>query len=50
MDLRKTLYSNIVLSGGSTMFAGFGDRLLADVRKEFLEIFCNFQVCSLKKS
>ncbi|KHN83745.1 Beta-centractin [Toxocara canis] len=33
MDLRKILYSNIVLSGGSTMFAGFGDRLLAEARK-----------------
>ncbi|CAI4228584.1 unnamed protein product [Auanema sp. JU1783] len=33
MDLRKTLYGNIVLSGGSTMFAGFGDRLLSEVRK-----------------
>uniref|UniRef100_A0A9J2Q1W2 Actin n=1 Tax=Ascaris lumbricoides TaxID=6252 RepID=A0A9J2Q1W2_ASCLU len=33
MDLRKILYSNIVLSGGSTMFAGFGDRLLAETRK-----------------
>ncbi|VDK73943.1 unnamed protein product [Anisakis simplex] len=31
MDLRKVLYSNIVLSGGSTMLAGFGDRLLAEV-------------------
>ncbi|KAH7703168.1 hypothetical protein AAVH_29661, partial [Aphelenchoides avenae] len=34
MDLRKTLYSNIVLSGGSTLFPGFGDRLLAEVRKQ----------------
>ena len=59
MDLRKTLYSNIVLSGGSTLYrgikallvaylecerklqllpfvfvsAGFGDRLLAEVKK-----------------
>uniref|UniRef100_A0A914DRA1 Actin n=1 Tax=Acrobeloides nanus TaxID=290746 RepID=A0A914DRA1_9BILA len=33
MDLRKTLYSNIVLSGGSTMFNGFGDRLLSEVKK-----------------
>uniref|UniRef100_A0A0N5ARY2 Actin-related protein n=1 Tax=Syphacia muris TaxID=451379 RepID=A0A0N5ARY2_9BILA len=33
MDLRKTLYSNIVLSGGSTMFQGFGDRLVTEVRK-----------------
>lgn len=33
IDLRKTLYSQIVLSGGSTFFAGFGDRLLNEVRK-----------------
>uniref|UniRef100_A0A0G4ICP1 Actin n=1 Tax=Chromera velia CCMP2878 TaxID=1169474 RepID=A0A0G4ICP1_9ALVE len=33
LDLRKTLYSQIVLSGGSTMFTGFGDRLLHEVRK-----------------
>ena len=33
LDLRKTLYGNIVLSGGSTSFRGFGDRLLIDVKK-----------------
>ncbi|CAD2084574.1 actin-related protein [Plasmodium vinckei] len=33
MDLRKTLYSHIVLSGGTTMFQGFGDRLLNEIRK-----------------
>lgn len=33
LDLRKTLYSQIVLSGGSTFFNGFGDRLLNEVRK-----------------
>lgn len=33
MDLRRTLYSNIVLSGGSTLFPGFGDRLLSEVKK-----------------
>jgi len=32
LDLRKTLYSNIVLSGGSTLFPGFGERLLNEVR------------------
>ncbi|CAK5052886.1 unnamed protein product [Meloidogyne enterolobii] len=30
VDLRKKLYENIVLSGGSTMFQGFGDRLLTE--------------------
>lgn len=33
MELRKTLYQNIVLSGGSTLFQGFGDRLLWEVKK-----------------
>jgi len=33
MDLRKLLYQNIVLSGGSTLFRGFGDRLLMELRK-----------------
>jgi centractin len=33
LDLRKVLFSQIVLSGGSTMFPGFGDRLLNEVRK-----------------
>lgn len=33
IDLRKMLYSNVVLSGGSTMFKGFGDRLLNEMRQ-----------------
>eukprot|EP00927_Polykrikos_kofoidii_P065660 TRINITY_DN61390_c0_g1_i1.p1 TRINITY_DN61390_c0_g1~~TRINITY_DN61390_c0_g1_i1.p1 ORF type:complete len:382 (-),score=56.21 TRINITY_DN61390_c0_g1_i1:173-1318(-) len=33
LDLRMALYSQIVLSGGSTMFQGFGDRLLDEIRK-----------------
>lgn len=33
MDLRKMLYQNIVLSGGSTLFRGFGDRLLGEIRR-----------------
>ena len=33
LDLRRTLFSQIVLAGGSTMFPGFGDRLLNEVRK-----------------
>merc|ERR1711918_76553 len=33
LDLRMKLFSSIVLSGGSTMFQGFGDRLLNEVRK-----------------
>jgi len=33
MDLRKNLFSNVVLSGGSTLCRGFGDRLLNEIRK-----------------
>ncbi|KAK6530780.1 Actin-like protein [Arthrobotrys megalospora] len=33
MDLRKALYGNIILSGGSTLTKGFGDRLLAEIRR-----------------
>ena len=33
LDLRKSLLSNIVLSGGTTMTKGFGDRLLSGFNK-----------------
>ncbi|KAG9204422.1 hypothetical protein B5807_11424 [Epicoccum nigrum] len=33
MDLRKALYGNIVLSGGSTLTKGFGNRLLSEVQR-----------------
>ncbi|KAJ3330239.1 hypothetical protein HDU76_006135 [Blyttiomyces sp. JEL0837] len=33
MDLRKSLFANIVLSGGTTILRGFGDRLLNEVKK-----------------
>ncbi len=33
MDLRKNLFGNIVLSGGSTLCKGFGDRLLHEVQR-----------------
>lgn len=33
IDLRKTLYSEINLAGGTTMMAGFPERLLNEVRK-----------------
>ena len=32
MDLRRILFSQIVLSGGTTLFPGFGDRLLSEVK------------------
>ena len=33
MDLRRDLYSNIVLSGGSTMFLGFKERLTREIKE-----------------
>ena len=33
LDLRRVLFSQMVLAGGSTMFQGFGERLLNEVRK-----------------
>lgn len=33
LDLRKQLYQNVVLSGGTTMTRGFGDRLLKEVKQ-----------------
>ncbi|KAF2093810.1 alpha-centractin [Rhizodiscina lignyota] len=33
MDLRKSLFGSIVLSGGSTLTKGFGDRLLYEVQR-----------------
>lgn len=33
LDLRKSLFANIVLSGGSTLTKGFGDRLLHEVQR-----------------
>jgi centractin len=32
LDLRKELFANIVLSGGSTLTNGFGDRLLQEIK------------------
>jgi len=31
VDIRKDLYSNVVLSGGCTMFAGIGERMAAEL-------------------
>jgi len=33
LDIRRSMYSDIILAGGSTMHDGFGDRLLVEVRK-----------------
>ena len=33
LELRKVLYSNIILSGGCTLLKGFGERILGEVKK-----------------
>ena len=33
VDLRKVLFGDIVLAGGSTMFRGYGDRLLKEIKQ-----------------
>lgn len=33
LDLRSSLYSNIVFSGGTTMLPGFGDRMLNELKQ-----------------
>jgi actin-related protein 2 len=37
MDVRRPLYSNIILSGGSTMFPGLPTRLENDLKELFIE-------------
>lgn len=33
LDVRKDLYNNIILSGGTTMFEGFGERLYKEIKE-----------------
>lgn len=33
LDIRRAMFSDIILAGGSTMFEGFGDRLLKEVSR-----------------
>ena len=33
LDVRKDLYANIILSGGTTMFTGFGERLYKEIKE-----------------
>ena len=34
MDLRRTLLTQVILAGGTTLFPGYGERLLHEVRRE----------------
>lgn len=38
MDMRRTLFGQVVLSGGSTLFPGFGDRLLNEVGRRTVAV------------
>lgn len=40
MDMRRTLFGQVVLSGGSTLFPGFGDRLLNEVGGGRVAVIC----------
>ena len=33
LDVRKDLYANVILSGGTTMFTGFGERLYKEIKE-----------------
>jgi len=33
LDVRKDLYANIILSGGTTMFPGLGERLYKEMKE-----------------
>jgi len=33
LDIRRAMFNDILLAGGSTLFEGFGERLLSEVRK-----------------
>jgi len=33
LDIRRSMFNDVLLAGGSTLFEGFGERLLSEVRK-----------------
>lgn len=37
MDVRKSLYGNILISGGTSMFPGYSTRLENDIRRIYTE-------------
>jgi len=49
IDLRKELYKHIVLSGGSTMFAGLSSRLEREIKQLYLERVLKGNTDSLSK-
>lgn len=49
IDTRRKLYSNIALSGGSTLFKGFNDRLERRVRERVNERLAKYEKLSGSK-
>jgi actin-related protein 2 len=49
MDVQKSFFSHILLSGGTTMFPGFSTRLEKDVRQLYLQHVLKGDVDRLKK-
>ncbi len=46
VDIRKDLYGNVVLSGGTTMFPGIGDRMqkeLVALAPSTMKVRCSFR-------
>lgn len=44
IDIRKDLYGNIVMSGGTTMFPGIADRMQKEIVKYVFLIFLSFSL------
>ena len=40
-DLREVLLSNVVLTGGTTLFSGFADRLATELTRNFPHVSTN---------
>jgi actin-related protein 2 len=48
IDLRPAFYKHIVLSGGSTMYAGLPSRVEKEMRAQYLELTNKKQLAKLK--
>lgn len=46
MDLRRMLYGNIVLAGGSTLFKGFGERLIHETKSQLRQRDLKIKICA----
>jgi Actin and related proteins len=46
-ELRQVLMGNVVLTGGGSLFSGFGDRLGAELSRTFPHVFSMLFLCGL---